>query len=122
MVQTIEGSCHCGAVRLRVPWTGQWRDARRCNCSFCSRRYVPVASVDVVDVEVIDPEGALSTYEFGTGVAKHHFCSRCGIYTHHKRRSKPDECGVNIACFPGTDVTLYNDVPTFDGISHPNDR
>jgi len=30
--------------------------------------------------------------------AKHYFCKTCGIYTHHQRRSNPNEFGFNIAC------------------------
>ena len=120
--ETIEGSCHCGAVRLRSPWSGRWEKVRRCNCSFCRRRFVAVASVPVDDLEVIDPENALTLYQFGTRVAEHRFCSRCGIYTHHRRRSDPTEYGVNIACFAGTDVRLYLGVPVNDGIGHPADR
>lgn len=120
--ETIEGSCHCGAVRLRAPWRGRWAKVRRCDCSFCRRRFVAVASVPVDELEVIDPEGALTLYQFGTRAAEHRFCSRCGIYTHHRRRSDPSEYGVNIACFPGTDVRLYLDVPVNDGVTHPNDR
>ena len=119
--QKVEGSCHCGAVRLRAPWRGRWDKARRCDCSFCRRRFVAVASVPVGELEVSDPEGALTLYQFGTMVAEHYFCSRCGIYTHHRRRSNPSEYGVNIACFAGTDVRLYLDVPVGDGINHPKD-
>ena len=122
MSETIEGSCHCGAVRVRVPWTGQWEDVRRCDCSFCRRRFVAVASVPVGSVQVSDPDEALTTYRFGSGVGEHHFCSRCGIYTHHRRRSRPELAGVNIGCFPGTDVKRYVDIPVFDGINHPSDR
>ena len=48
-------------------------------------------------------EGAdkLATYRFNTITAEHHFCSVCGIYTHHKRRSNPNELGINVACLEG---------------------
>ena len=122
MTERVEGSCHCGTVRLNVPWLGRWDSVRRCDCSFCRRRFVAVASVPVGDLQVHDPDGALTLYQFGTRTAEHYFCSRCGIYTHHRRRSNPSEFGVNIACFPGTDVRLNLDVPVDDGIAHPNDR
>ena len=122
MTEHVEGTCHCGAVRIRVPWKGRWRDVRRCDCSFCRRRFVAVASVAVDDLEVLEGEDVLALYRFGTGTAEHRFCSRCGIYTHHRRRSNPGEYGVNIACFPGTDVRLYLDAPVNDGVDHPQDR
>lgn len=65
---------------------------------------------------------ALSLYQWGTGTAKHYFCSRCGIYTHHQRRSDPTEFGVNIANFPEVDVRDHTDVPYSDGVNHPSDR
>ena len=46
-------------------------------------------------------EAKLGTYRFNTKTAEHHFCTVCGIYTHHKRRSNPNELGVNVACLEG---------------------
>ena len=68
-------------------------------------------------------EGAdrLATYRFNTRVAEHHFCSVCGIYTHHKRRSNPDEYGVNIACLSGCSPFDFAEVPVNDGERHPSD-
>ena len=43
----------------------------------------------------------LTLYQFNTGAAKHYFCSVCGIYTHHQRRSNPNQLGVNVACLDG---------------------
>jgi hypothetical protein len=34
-------------------------------------------------------EDKRATYRFNTMTAEHHFCSVCGNYAHHKRRSKP---------------------------------
>jgi hypothetical protein len=44
-------------------------------------------------------------------VAEHYFCKKCGVYTHHKRRSNPLEFGVNIACVEGVRALLYEHVP-----------
>jgi hypothetical protein len=63
----------------------------------------------------------LSTYRFNTGVAEHHFCSGCGIYTHHKRRSNPNELGVNAACLDGVSPFDFADVVVNDGELHPAD-
>jgi hypothetical protein len=63
----------------------------------------------------------LATYRFNTGTAEHHFCSRCGIYTHHKRRSNPDEYGVNVACLAGLSPFDFAEVPVNDGERHPSD-
>lgn len=45
----------------------------------------------------------LRMYQFNTHVAEHYFCGVCGIYTHHRRRSNPDQYGYNVACLEGTD-------------------
>ena len=64
----------------------------------------------------------LATYRFNTGVAEHHFCTRCGIYTHHRRRSNPDELGVNVACLDDLSPFDFAEVPVNEGRIHPNDR
>jgi hypothetical protein len=56
------------------------------------------------------------------GVAQHYFCSKCGIYTHHRRRSNPNQYGVNVACLKGASPFDFDDVPVIDGINHPKDN
>ena len=63
----------------------------------------------------------LATYRFNTNVAEHHFCTVCGIYTHHKRRSNPDELGVNVACLEGVSPFDFPEVVVYDGGRHPAD-
>ena len=41
-------------------------------------------------IEFLKGEEMLTKYQFGTMTAEHYFCSKCGIYTHHKRRSSPE--------------------------------
>jgi hypothetical protein len=48
-------------------------------------------------------EELLSAYEWNTHRAKHFFCSRCGIYTFHRKRAAPDHFGVNVFCLEGFD-------------------
>jgi hypothetical protein len=59
-------------------------------------------------------EDVLSTYEFNTGVAKHFFCSHCGIKSFYVPRSHPDGISVNARCLvPGT--LAPSGVEIFDG-------
>ena len=46
---------------------------------------------------------------------------RCGIYTHHQRRSNPREYGVNVACLVGVSPFDLEEVPVMDGENHPSD-
>jgi hypothetical protein len=41
---------------------------------------------------------ALSTYTFNTQVAKHFFCSSCGVKSFYIPRSHPDGVSVNARC------------------------
>ncbi|SRR6266516_4520301 len=65
--------------------------------------------------------GPLSLYKFNTGTAKHFFCSKCGIYTHHQRRSNPNQYGVNVACLSGLSPFDFEDVVVYDGANHLED-
>lgn len=64
---------------------------------------------------------ALTLYQFNTGTAKHYFCSKCGIYTHHQRRSNTNQYGVNVACLEGISPFDFDEVQVLDGERHPSD-
>jgi len=80
------------------------------------------ASVTLENLKIIQGEDKLTLYQFNTMTAKHYFCSVCGIYTHHQRRSNPNQYGFNIACLEGVNPFELTDVPVMDGINHPADR
>lgn len=115
-------SCHCGAVVLELDLPNGIVDPRRCNCSMCRRRGAIVASVPLEGLEVVQGHDVLRLYQFNTHTAHHYFCSVCGIYTHHRRRSNPREYGFNVACLEGVDPFELGPVPTNDGVHHPADR
>lgn len=116
------GRCHCGAVEIAIPADTDFSVARRCDCSYCRRRWVPTAGVDADNIEVIKGADMLTLYQFNTKKAEHFFCRHCGIYTHHRRRSDTSEFGVNITCFDHINMQDYNNVAILDGINHPKDR
>jgi hypothetical protein len=78
-------------------------------------------SADLGCLDILSGAGALATYTFNTGTAKHFFCSKCGIYTHHQRRSNPEQYGVNVACLAGLSPFDFDDVVVLDGVNHPKD-
>ena len=115
-------SCHCGAVELSVVLEGGFSSARRCDCSFCRRRGAIAATVLPENLKVTKGEDKLSKYSFNTHTAQHYFCSVCGIYTHHRRRSNPNEYGVNVGALNGINPLDLGEIKWADGVNHPSDR
>lgn len=115
-------SCHCGAVELAVTLPEGFATARRCDCSFCRRRGAVALTAPLNAIRIVRGEDALSLYQFGTMTAKHYFCRYCGIYTHHQRRSNPNEYGVNAGALDGVNPRDLDPVPWSDGVNHPSDR
>ncbi|MDT3280912.1 GFA family protein [Shewanella scandinavica] len=115
-------SCHCGAVVLELSLPNGIENPRRCDCSICRRKGAIVGSVPLAGIKILKGDDVLKCYEFNTKTAKHYFCSVCGIYTHHQRRSNPHEYGYNIGCLEGVNPFDLDNVPTNDGVNHPADR
>ncbi|QYX64855.1 GFA family protein [Shewanella putrefaciens] len=115
-------SCHCGAVVLELSLPNGIENPRRCDCSICRRKGAIVGSVPLAGIKILKGEDVLKCYEFNTKTAKHYFCSVCGIYTHHQRRSNPNEYGYNLGCLEGVNPYELGDVPVCDGVNHPADR
>jgi hypothetical protein len=118
----LNGSCHCGAVQFAVTLTEGFVSARRCTCSFCRMRGAVAVTSTHDGFRITQGEDKLATYRFNTGTAEHHFCTVCGIYTHHKRRSNPNQLGVNVACLAGVSPFDFCEVVVFDGDRHPADN
>ncbi|HFE3555056.1 TPA: GFA family protein [Enterobacter hormaechei] len=113
--------CHCGAVKFTVELTDGLNTARRCSCSFCRMRGAVVVSAPLTGIKVTQGADALTEYRFNTGTARHFFCSICGIYTFHQRRSNPNEYGVNVACLEYVTPFDFPEVVVMDGVNHPAD-
>ncbi|RYH12368.1 GFA family protein [Tropicimonas sp. IMCC6043] len=120
--KTWDGACHCGAVRFRVRLSdGGLATARRCSCSLCRMRGAVALSAPLDGLEILEGAEKLTLYQFNTRTAKHYFCSVCGIYTHHQRRSNPNEFGINAACLDGVSPFDFEEVIVNDGVNHPSD-
>ena len=102
MVSTHAGSCHCGATRFAV--AHDLVELTTCDCSLCLKRNALMAKVPEAALRMDQGHELLALYEWNSEIAKHHFCSRCGIYMFHRKRSAPDHFGVNIFCLDGVDV------------------
>ncbi len=121
-VETRNGQCHCGAVRFEVMLSDGFNTIRRCTCSYCRMRGAIAVSAKLGGITFLEGEDMLTSYRFNSGSAHHFFCSRCGIYTHHQRRSNQNQYGVNVACLDGISPFDFSEVPVLDGVNHPNDN
>lgn len=115
------GQCHCGEVRFEVRLSDGFKTIRRCTCSYCRMRGAVAVSAELGDINFLRGENFLTSYRFNTGTAQHFFCSRCGIYTHHQRRSNQAQYGVNVACLDGISPFDFHEVPVVDGVRHSSD-
>jgi len=113
MLETYEGSCHCGRVRFRV--RADLSRVSECNCSICMKKGVFHLTVLPEDFELLRGEGELSTYQFNTNTAKHTFCRTCGIHSFYVPRLHPDKISVNARCLDGVDPAALKPSRFFDG-------
>ncbi len=120
-VTLAAGGCHCGSVKFTVRLSDGLETARRCNCSYCRLRGAVAVSAELGGLEITQGFELLTEYKFNTGAAKHYFCSVCGIYTHHQRRSNSNQFGVNAACLNGVSPFDFSSLPVMDGVNHPSD-
>lgn len=111
-METVEGGCHCGAVRFRA--TLRSLDVIYCNCSICTMKGYLHAIVEEDDFKLLTGREALSTYTFGTDTAKHYFCGTCGVHSFYRPRSHPDRIDINVRCLDDVDLSRFN-VMRFDG-------
>mmetsp|Transcript_24159 Transcript_24159/g.48009 ORF Transcript_24159/g.48009 Transcript_24159/m.48009 type:complete len:218 (-) Transcript_24159:62-715(-) len=112
----FEGRCHCGAVQfeISVPPSSLSSDGTKlilwdCNCTICTMKR---------NVHLIVPENCLrlkgagrnkknnmeiiketmTTYTYGTCVARHLFCKICGVCPFYIPRSNPDGIAITFHC------------------------
>ena len=95
-MKTYRGSCHCGRIVFEIE--SALEQFAVCNCSICRRKGALMHRVAAEHFQLVQGEDNLSTYEFNTGTAKHHFCRHCGIYPFHRPRVAPEAYSVNVNC------------------------
>ena len=116
-------TCHCGSVEAEVQVSEDgFKKIMRCNCSLCKRKGYIIGVIGPDDLKIVKGENLLKLYQYHTKTAKHYFCSICGIYTHHQRRSKPHQYGINIACINGVNIEDYLYVEYIEGKGFFNDE
>ena len=118
MTTKVEGGCHCGLVRFEAYVPDGPVEILDCDCSICRMTGYQHLVVPERDFRLVEGRRDTTTYRFGTGAARHIFCSQCGIKSFYKPRSHPDGISINLRCLDeghGLDVCIV----AFDGRNHP---
>jgi len=99
---TYHGSCHCKAVRFEVDTTIE--RVTECNCSVCSKKGFLHHRVAPEHFRLVSGQEQLGLYQFGTGVARHHFCTVCGIHPFTRPRAAPHLYTINVRTLDDFDL------------------
>ncbi len=113
-MKTYSGSCHCGKVKFSFK-SEHITSGLVCNCSICEKKGATMSDfvISANDLQVSGKEH-LNIYQFDTKVAKHYFCSSCGIYPFHETLRMPGSFRVNLGCVEGVDTNAL-EITLFDG-------
>ena len=113
MMRTHTGGCHCGRVRFEVV-APVHIEVWECNCSMCNKVGFLHLIVPAQRFKLLSGGDVLTTYTFNTGVAKHLFCSICGVKSFYIPRSHPDGISVNARCIDEGSIESMS-VSPFEG-------
>ena len=110
---TIEGACHCGAVRFTL--RGRPEHLTRCNCSLCRRVRGLWAHAPVQDVTLSYDPDAVIRYVQGDRTLALISCRTCGGTTHWEGLDPTlDRVGVNFSMAEPAAIAGLR-VRSFDG-------
>ena len=107
------GGCHCGAV----VWNAALPDevtAEDCDCSVCTMTGFVHVIVPRRRFRLLRGAHLLTEYRWNTGVARHLFCSVCGVKSFYVPRSNPDGVSLNLSCMDRAQFASVT-VRPFDG-------
>ena len=110
----LEGSCHCGAVRLTLPSPPEV--ATDCNCSLCRRIGGPWVYYEFGKVKIEGHPEFTSEYIWGDRTLRTIHCKTCGCVTHWEPLSPAPGAkhGVNLGNFDPRLIAAVR-VRHFDG-------
>lgn len=105
----VQGSCHCGAVRVEVPDAPAWVAA--CTCSLCRKLAWRVAYYPPEQVRI---SGETVAYVWGDRMIGIHHCPVCGCGTHWQTLGEDfGKMGINARLLDGFDESAV-EVRTVD--------
>ena len=110
----VEGSCHCGAVRIGL--AAQPEHLIDCNCSICRRLGALWALVESSAVAVSGHPAHTAGYEWGKRTIRTFHCRTCGCVTHWEpiAADAGTRFGVNMRNFERAAIA-HLPVRRFDG-------
>ena len=106
------GSCHCKAVTFAIEAPDHF-EVDDCNCSICAKAGFLHLIIPLSKFTLLSGQDKLTTYTFNTGVAKHTFCSVCGMKPFYTPRSNPDGIDINVRCLDQQPISMT--IVQFDG-------
>jgi hypothetical protein len=108
------GACHCGSIRFEVETDIPF--VTECTCSICAMKGLLHLLVAPENFHLLSPKDQITTYQFGTRTAKHHFCPVCGVQPFTRPRALPEMYTVNVRCLDNFDLQSVKGITrTFDG-------
>jgi len=109
----IEGSCHCGAIRIELPQPPA--SVINCNCSVCRRTAGLWVRYPQAEVRIHAAPDQFNEYVWGDRSMRTLRCKTCGCITHWEPfEAGADYFGINMRNF---DPALVAKIPVrrFDG-------
>lgn len=116
MTTALEGSCHCGAVRLTIPRAPDY--INDCNCSLCVKQGAIWGYFRPDEVTVTGAVDAYVRADLAEPCLANHRCAHCGGITHWSLLPPhpADRMGINMRLFePGARAGI--EVRAIDGRS-----
>jgi hypothetical protein len=93
----------------------------QCSCSICQKSGYLHLIVPENRFKLLCGEENLREYRFHTGVARHLFCSHCGIKSFYVPRSHPESFSVNVNCLD-LPAEIEVTIEAFDGRNWSENR
>lgn len=115
-MKTVEGGCHCGAVRFEADV--DLTQTVDCNCTHCAAKGFVLTALPADKLKVTSGEDKLTEYRFNTKRIAHYFCSLCGVqpFSRGEGPGGAKMAMVNVRSLDNVDLTALSPMH-FDGKS-----
>ena len=117
-MDSFKGSCHCKKVTFSFTSPGILEEIYKCNCTLCIKKSIIMKSIPKEAFALESSSDFLGEYVWNKKIAKHYFCTECGVYTHHIRRRDPEQISINLMCVNDILIPENTVIKLIDGASH----